>query len=332
MAELATVEIPMSTLLATQELKAECGSTLDFPAIWMEQLLRRRRYSVRFVSPLLQLLSQGKTSNLNSTYHLLKGHPEAFLEVTVGKGKKQLVLTTSTLHQTTLAATMSSTKLYLKDGNRAKQLVSAIAYVLHLLWSTAHQHCWWDQLLTLASSSRSKVSVASLNVFCQEGNTLKVHCSVVAINDCTITTQLWTCSHQQCSYITLTVHFVDQDFKLQSLCVKTLEVPQGHCAESLRQALSSMFQDWNIIGTYNGQNIVNAVRLLGIQHFPCVVHTLQLGIIKALGVSKAHTTIARCKKLVEHFKCKDELIGMYSLAIRSITQQEDIKNKIEGLW
>lgn len=88
--------------------------------------MRRRRYSVKFVSPLLQLLSQGKTS----TYHLLKGHPEAFLEVTDGKGKKPLVLTTSTLHQTTLAATMSSTKLYLKDGNCAKQLVSAIAYFI----------------------------------------------------------------------------------------------------------------------------------------------------------------------------------------------------------
>ena len=84
--------------------------------------------------------------------------------------------------------------------------------------------------------------------------------------------------------------------------------PQDNDAQSLHGVLCSMLQDWKISDkvfcwtTDNGQNIVNATQLLGIEHFPCIAHTLQLAIMKALQVPKVHSTIARCKKLVEHFK------------------------------
>jgi len=127
------------------------------------------------------------------------------------------------------------------------------------------------------------------------------------VNHCTITTDLWTANHQHRSYISLTIHFVDADFTLNSLYLKTLEVPQDHTAESLQHVLQSMFQEWNIADkvfggtTDNGQNIVNAIGLLGLQHFPCLAHTLQLAMKKAFAVTKVHSAVARCKKLVEHF-------------------------------
>ena len=115
---------------------------------------------------------------------------------------------------------------------------------------------------------------------------------------CTITTDLWTASHQYHSYISLMIHFVDADFTLHSLCLKILEVPQNHMAECLQNVLISMFQDWNIVDkvfgatTDNGQNIVNTIELLGLQHFPCLVHTLQMAIKKTLTASKVQTTVA----------------------------------------
>jgi len=63
------------------------------------------------------------------------------------------------------------------------------------------------------------------------------------VNHCTTTTDLWTASHQYCSYISLTIHFVDVDFTLNSLCLKALEIPQDHTAESLQHVLLSMFQE-----------------------------------------------------------------------------------------
>ena len=49
------------------------------------------------------------------------------------------------------------------------------------------------------------------------------------------------------------------------------------------------------------KNIVNAIDLLSLEHFPCLAHTLQLAIKKVYTIPKVHTAVARCKRLVEHF-------------------------------
>ena len=51
----------------------------------------------------------------------------------------------------------------------------------------------------------------------------------------------------------------------------------------------------------NGRNIVNAIKLIELDHFPCIAHTLQLSIKKTLEVLQVHKILSRCKKLVEHF-------------------------------
>ena len=67
-----------------------------------------------------------------------------------------------------------------------------------------------------------------------------------------------------------------------------------------------MFEEWDISSkvfratTDNGQNIVTAIELLSLEHFPCLAHTLQLAIKKVYAISKVHMIIARCKKLVDY--------------------------------
>ena len=41
---------------------------------------------------------------------------------------------------------------------------------------------------------------------------------------------------------------------------------------------------------------------MGMEHFPCFAHTLQLSIKNGLNVSQVQRVLGRCKKLVEHFK------------------------------
>ena len=131
---------------------------------------------------------------------------------------------------------------------------------------------------------------------------------LAAVETCAVTTDLWTSLHQQRAYISLTAHFVDSDFKHHSKCLQTLEIPQDHDASSLKDVLSSMFEDWKIAGkvcggiTDNASNMVNAFRLMGMEHFPCVAHTLQLSIGRGLGVTRVQRVLGRCKKLVTHFK------------------------------
>ena len=131
---------------------------------------------------------------------------------------------------------------------------------------------------------------------------------LATVEKCTLTTDLWTSQYQQRAYISLTVHFVDDNFDLQCKCLQTLEIPQDHTASSLSEVLKSMLQDWSISEkvcagiTDNASNIVNAIGLMGIEHFPCFAHTLQLGIKHGLEVQRVQRVLGRCKKLVEHFK------------------------------
>ena len=125
---------------------------------------------------------------------------------------------------------------------------------------------------------------------------------------CTVTIGPWTLSYQTCSYISLTVHLINDNFKPHSLCLQTLKVPQDHDTQSLHSMVPSLFQDWNIsdkapsVTTDNGMNIVNAIGHSGLEYVPCITHTLQLAVRKALQTPKVSNTIARCKKLVQHFK------------------------------
>ena len=41
--------------------------------------------------------------------------------------------------------------------------------------------------------------------------------------------------------MSLTVHFIDENFVLQSKCLQTLEVPQDHNAVSLKDVLSATY-------------------------------------------------------------------------------------------
>ena len=119
---------------------------------------------------------------------------------------------------------------------------------------------------------------------------------------------LWTPQYQQHSYMSLTVHFIDGNFTLQSKCLQTLEVLHDDNAASPNDVICTMFSNWKINNkvcggiTDNGSNVINAFRLLKIDHFPCIAHTLQLAVKQGLKVARVQRIIGQCKAIVSHFK------------------------------
>ena len=120
-----------------------------------------------------------------------------------------------------------------------------------------------------------------------------------------ITTDIWSTSHQNRSYLSLTCHFVSRDFKFNSKCLETVEVLGGHDAESLATVIQEGFDRWQIgervlfATTDNGGNIKNScVDHLEILHIPCIRHTLQLGVKKCFDVRRVSTALAHCHKSV----------------------------------
>ena len=207
------------------------------------------------------------------------------IENTWKNTKKYLVLTLSkaTPFLSISHSNHGSVRPYDKTSKRAKQLVTATAQFISLslqpitvvdepsfrnLLSTA------DPRLELPHRTYFTTKVIPDLYYSVRG---QIESQLASIDYWTITTDLWTSSHPHCSYISLTVHFVDSlKFVLNSMSLQTLEVPKEHTAVAIEQVLSSMFEDCDISSKVfratadNCQNIVTAIELLSLEHFPCL--------------------------------------------------------------
>jgi hypothetical protein len=122
---------------------------------------------------------------------------------------------------------------------------------------------------------------------------------LAAVQYCGFTTDLWTSSNQNRSYISLTLYYVSSNFEMKSRCLHTKEVSQEHTAEVLASVLEEMLKEWQVrpkiyaATTDNGRNIVNAcVQHMEVFHLPCFGHTLQLAVKKALDLRNVSRVIA----------------------------------------
>ncbi|XP_059096593.1 zinc finger BED domain-containing protein 4-like [Tigriopus californicus] len=102
------------------------------------------------------------------------------------------------------------------------------------------------------------------------------------VDTVSITTDLW--SSKNCvSFIAVTVHYFDEEtLTLQALILDCLRIRGRHTAQLLGEELKSILQrnaleDKVLLGiTDNGANMVKAIKDMGIKHFPCYAHTLNL--------------------------------------------------------
>ena len=251
------------------------------------------------------------TNTSNLTYCLNREHLEEHRKVLSAQGKQKQALL-YTLSKATPFSLIShsnhgSVRPYDKASKRVKQLVNAIAQFVSLSLQPirVNNEQSFRNLLSMVDPwfelphrtyFTTKVIPDLYNSVCGQ-----IESQLASIDYCTITTDLWTSSHQHRSYISLTVHFVDSLKFVLSLCLQTLEVPKEHITVAIQQVLSSMFEEWDIsskvfgVTTDSGQNIVYTIELLSLEHFSCVAHTLQLAIKKVYAISKVHMIIARCK-------------------------------------
>ena len=59
------------------------------------------------------------------------------------------------------------------------------------------------------------------------------------------TTDLWS-SVTSAPYMSYTVHFIDQEWNLQSWCLQTLFVPQDHNANNLADVMEETVESWGL--------------------------------------------------------------------------------------
>lgn len=129
------------------------------------------------------------------------------------------------------------------------------------------------------------------------------------ITSLSLTTDLWTSTSQE-SYIAILAHYIDADFKFKKVLLECAPLPGSHTALNIAEEISRTIDDLGIekkqiliITTDNALNMQNAVKQhLGLKHFGCFAHTINLVVEKALEVDTIKSTIEKIKAVVAHYK------------------------------
>ena len=100
-----------------------------------------------------------------------------------------------------------------------------------------------------------------------------------------LTTDIWTSRTTQ-AYATITVHYITEEWKIQSYVLCTCEMAERHTSINIATRIEEAAEMWNIDGkhvsavvTDNTSNMSAAVvDVLEWNHLPCFAHTLQLAV------------------------------------------------------
>lgn len=139
-----------------------------------------------------------------------------------------------------------------------------------------------------------------------------------------LTTDIWTSRTTQ-GYITVTCHFINESWKMQSFVLETFNLCVSHTAENIAVELKRIADEWEITAkvvalvTDNAANVVAAVRIVGWKHIPCFARTLNL-IVQA-GIS-ADTLLAPLKK-----KCKD-IVSFFHHSAKATDKLREVQKQL----
>ncbi|XP_039465067.1 E3 SUMO-protein ligase ZBED1-like [Oreochromis aureus] len=103
-------------------------------------------------------------------------------------------------------------------------------------------------------------------------------------------------------------HFIDNDWTMQSFALTVSKTEERHYAEACADHFLNVANEWEIkdkvttLGTDSARNMVAAARLLPFEHMPCMAHILQSVITVSLNDSTFERALAKCRKIVGHFK------------------------------
>ncbi|XP_062851037.1 E3 SUMO-protein ligase ZBED1-like [Trichomycterus rosablanca] len=131
-----------------------------------------------------------------------------------------------------------------------------------------------------------------------------------AVDCVALTGDHWT-SVSNSNYLGVTAHtvcVVNKVWQLASFVLTVEKVNNRHYAVNCTDHFFSVAESWKIeqkvttIGTDCARNMMAAARQLPFQHMPCVAHILQRSITVCLDSCGFNDVLAKCRKIVCHFR------------------------------
>lgn len=108
---------------------------------------------------------------------------------------------------------------------------------------------------------------------------LKVEESLSTAEKVALTCDAWTLTAVD-SYVTVTAHYLTEDWQLLSHVLQTRTVHKGHTGTNIADLLQNAAQEWGIadknlvVVTNDASNMSVAIQLVGYLHVKCFAHTL----------------------------------------------------------
>ncbi|XP_053968597.1 E3 SUMO-protein ligase ZBED1-like [Anastrepha ludens] len=137
----------------------------------------------------------------------------------------------------------------------------------------------------------------------------KLHCILDRVDYCAITTDCWT-SRANESYMTVTCHFINDNFELKAavLSTKNLIDETNHTSQNIANSLREVLVEWQVIDkvsaivTDNARNVVKACEILQKRNVPCFAHCINLIVQSCFSLENIKTIMGKCKSIVSFFK------------------------------
>ncbi|XP_061592770.1 zinc finger BED domain-containing protein 4-like [Cololabis saira] len=109
-------------------------------------------------------------------------------------------------------------------------------------------------------------------------------------------------------YLSLTVHFVNDNWVLRSVCLQTAYFPDEHKGEIIAQGLKDALSSWNLaedrltcMTTDSGTNMIKALKENGWPSLQCFGHRLNCAIENGVKDPRVDRAVGVCKKAVSAF-------------------------------
>ena len=262
----------------------------------------------------------GNTSNMLS--HLKVHHPLQHNEARaaaakskcIKQGQKLVASSDSTQYKQTTVQQALKPK-YSRQSKKWQQLTDSVTYCLAKDMMPIHsvEKIGFKKLL---QSFDSQYELPSRKYFSKtaipklyDKNREMVAAELKNVDYFSATADMWS-SHSLQPYLSYTIHFIGNDWRLKTRFLQTLYLPQEHTGENIADALLGTLESWNLdptkqtcITTDNGSNMISAVsNHLKWTNLSCFGHNLNLAVENSL---KNDTRIARalgvCRKLVSTF-------------------------------
>ena len=238
--------------------------------------------------------SSGNTTNLfrhlkNHHRHL---HDECMLKKSGEKSGDDTQAHCS--KQTTIIASFSSGTPYDKSSRRHREITTAITHYIakdmvsvNTVTKDGFKNLVQtpDRRYTIPSRTYfNQVAIPQLYAECKE----KVVTELKNVEYYATTTDMWS-SRTTEPYLSLTVHFVNDNFELKSRCLQTAYFPTDHTGENIALGLRECLSSWDLkeedqtcITTDNAANVIKAMELNQWTRLQCFGHRLHLAIGKCV--------------------------------------------------